>query len=297
MGNIDDARGKADAALKPDMDSLPEYRAMPFVDFEVRDDGWGFEGLATPYDEPADLGEFTEEFKRGAYRKPLAAGQNVRLVYDHSPEHFPILASTKGTTMQVKDDVRGLIVRANIAKHYLGEAARELINRGDIKGMSPGFIVGRGNSEVVMRGAKPHRIIHNLKRLLEISLTPDPAYAGTTAELRSRWAIHMAESFGDWQHALMGTYPQLESRATTEPGTEQQEEEAAPETSSEEVRADRQCDQCGETFAADGEHACVSESDTQPVEEQRSGVDEVDTAAYAARKRRLQMLGLTLPKS
>jgi HK97 family phage prohead protease len=266
----------SDEHKAPDPDALPEYRSMAFIDFEVRDDGWGFEGLASPYDATADIGEFTEEFKRGAYRKPVAAGENTRLVYDHSPPHFPILASIKGGTMQIRDDVKGLVVRANIAKHYLGEAARELIQRGDIKGMSPGFIVGRGNSEVVMRGDKPHRIIHNLKRLIEISLTPDPAYAATTAELRSLWAMHLAESLGGVQHAFMGAYPQPESRATTEEGTQ---DTATPEVPD----AEEPTDDRGEPVEA-----------PPVVEEQPSGVD-ADTA-YAARTRRLQMLGLTLPR-
>src|SRR5215210_510103 len=116
------------------LSQLPEYRSMPFLDFEARDDGWGFAGLASPYGEPADIGEFTEEFKHGAYRKVVAAEGNTRLAYDHSPPHVPVLATTKGGTLEIKDDIKGLHVRGSIAKHYMGEAARELINRGDIKG-------------------------------------------------------------------------------------------------------------------------------------------------------------------
>ena len=263
----------------PDVDSLPEYRSMPFVDFEVRDDGWGFEGIVTPYGETADIGDFTEEFKHGAYRKVLASGENTRLAYDHSPPHVPVLATVKGGTLSIREDGGKVRVKASIAKHYIGEAARELVQRGDITGMSPGFVVGRGNSEMTMRGGKPHRVIHNLKHLIEISLTPDPAYATTTAELRSLWAIHMAEELGDMQHALMGTYQQLEGRAVAE-GTD--EDEATPEPQPE-VQAEARDD-----AEPQGEVEPEAEVDEQP-----SGAD---ATAYAARKRRLQMLGLTLPR-
>lgn len=251
---------------------LPEFRAMPFLDFEAEDDGWGFHGLASPYDQVADVGDFTEEFMRGTYRRVLAKNENTRLVYDHSPPHVPVLATRHGGTAEFKEDARGLAVRGKIAKHYVGEAARELIQRGDIKGMSPGFIVGKGNAEVQMRGSKPHRKIQNLKHLLEVSITPDPAYAGTTAELRSLWAFQMAASLGQPQQPLMGAYPQPESRAA-EPEADTGEDTAVTET----------CETCGNEPCA-----CAP-----AVEEQRSGVD---AEASAARKRRLQMMGLTLPK-
>lgn len=253
---------------------LPEFRSVPFLDFEARDDGWGFEGLAAVYDQEADIGDFTEEFRRGAYRRPLANGENTRLAYDHSPPHVPVLATIAGKTMSLKDDVKGLVVRASIAKHYVGEAARELINRGDIKGMSPGFIVGRGNSEVTMRGEKPHRVIKALKHLPEVSLTPDPAYAGTSAELRSLWAFQMAESLAYPQHALLGAYPQLESRAEDQ-DVDTDVEPAKTET----------CETCGTVPCT-----CVD------VEEQHAGAVEDFESAAAARRRRLQLMGLSLPR-
>jgi hypothetical protein len=186
----------------------------------------------------------------------------------------PVLATTRGGTMRAKDDAKGLDVRASIAKHYIGEAARELIKRGDIRGMSPGMIVGRGNSEMTMRDGKPHRVIRNLKHLPEVSITPDPAYAGTAAEMRSMWAFQMAEALGQSQHVLVGAYPQLESRAT----------DLEVDTDEPEVKTDP-CKECGS-------EPCACESE----QEQRAGVESAQAEA-AARRRRLQMWGMTLPKS
>lgn len=252
---------------------VPEFRALPFLDFESENDGWSFRGIAAVYGEEADLGDFTEEFRHGAYRRTLASGLNTRLVYDHSPDHVPVLATTQGQTMQIKDDVKGLDVRGKIAQHYIGEAARELIKRGDIKGMSPGFVVGAGNAQLSMRNGRPHRIINNVKRLFEVSLTPSPAYAGTTAEVRSLWAFKMAESLDLRQQALTGAYPQLESRAEVQDAG----------TGDEEVKA-ATCE-CGSDPCECG-----------AVEQRDSGVSEPDIQAeLAARRRRLQLMGLTLP--
>lgn len=264
---------------------LPEFRSVPFSDFESEDDGWGFRGLAAVYGEEADLGDFTEEFQRGAFRKPLANGDNTRLIYEHAPPHMPVLATIGGGTLTVKDDVKGLDVRGRIAQHYVGEAARELIRRGDITGMSPGMIVGAGNSEISWRAnGRMHRAIRALKHLPELSLTSDPVYAGTTAEMRSMWAFKMAESLGPSQHALLGAYPQLESRAQAEAVDTDDEAVAAA------VEAEKDpstCEKCGVALEEGAEHACNED------EEQRSGATAM---AAAARRRRLHMMGLTLPR-
>jgi hypothetical protein len=190
--------------------------------------------------------------------------------------------------------VKGLAVRGRIAQHYLGEAVRELIKRGDIVGMSPGMIVGRGNSEVTRRSdGKPHRAIKTLKHLPEVSLTSDPVYAGTTAEMRSMRAFRMAESLEMSQHVLVGAYPQLESRAATlEAGTG--DEEAKAET----------CEKCGDESCSceTVEDETLTENEARErvglpaiESEQRSGVA-VAEAEAAARRRRLHMMGLTLPR-
>ncbi len=142
--------------------------------------------------------------------------------------------------------------------------------------MSPGFIVGRGNSKVEVRDGKPHRIITDLTKFFEVSLTPDPAYAGTNAEIRALRA--MVESMEGTQQVLAGAASQLEDGAPSvdaEPGDPT------------EVPA---CETCGKS--PDGDDACVCAPDEQP-----AGVVKDIESLAAARRRRLQMMGLTLPKS
>ncbi len=258
-------------------DERPESRSVQFADMDVAGDGWSFEGLLSVYDQEADLGVFTESFARGAYRKVLASGDNVPMLYHHN-DALPVLATTKGGTLSLKDDAKGLRVKASLAQHYVGDAVRELVKRGDITGMSPGFVAGRGNSRTESRNGKLHRTIMGLKRLLDVSPTWEPAYAGTTAELRSLRAYDLADDIDRLQQLLVGMAPQLEKRAAAV------EEEPEPSPAEEK---DPPAEEQPEEAAAEVEE-----------EEQRSGVDpdldEFEVEA-AARRRRLQLLGVPVP--
>jgi HK97 family phage prohead protease len=166
-----------------------EARSVAFTDVDASADGGKFTGYAAVFDAEADLGDYTESIARGAFRKALAGGGNVPMLYDHNPG-LPVLATTGGGTLKLKEDGKGLRVEANVARHFVGDAVREMVQRGDIRGMSFGFIAGAGNSRVEQRsGGKPHRSLIGFKRLLDVSPTWDPAYQGTNAELRSLRAV------------------------------------------------------------------------------------------------------------
>jgi HK97 family phage prohead protease len=260
-----------------------EARSVPFTDVDTSNDGWTFEGLAAVYDQEADLGDFTESMARGSFRKSLARGENVPMLMEHNVD-LPVLATTLGGTLSLSDDAKGLRVKANIAQHYVGEAVRELVKRGDIRGMSPGFIAGRGNSKIEHRGSKVHRTIVGFKKILDVSPTWEPAYTGTMAEMRSLRALQIAEDIEQVQQVLSGAAPQLENGAPVEqpePVVSEGQEAVTPVD-------EAVCAECHSKALAACE--CVAEEG-----EQRSGVDSVEIEA-AARKRRLQMLGLSLPR-
>jgi HK97 family phage prohead protease len=296
-------RAEARSVAPTDIDQInalserPETRSAEFKDMEVSRDGWSFEGLLSVYDDTADLGSFTESFARGAYRKVLANGDNVPMLYHHN-DALPVLATTRGGTLSLKDDAKGVRVKANLAQHYVGEAVRELVKRGDIKGMSPGFLAGAGNSRLEKRNGKLHRTIVGLKKLLDVSTTWLPAYEGTTAELRSlRTAEHTAalaafkDVVGDDEkaEALMnalaslfvvdlGAHTTLETSQSSEGGAHQQ--------------PDGEATQDPEADAGNGNEETPA-GVIPDVGEQRSGVPHEREGA--ARRRRLQMLALTLP--
>lgn len=246
---------------------LPEERSVELTDVEMTEDGLRFSGYAAVFGDVADLGDFTEEIRRGAFRKVLAAeGSNVPMYWDHDPR-IPPLATTRSGTLRLVEDATGLRVQADLDNdHYMTPTLRSMIRRGDVTGMSFGFIAGPGNSIVESRSGKPHRVLTGFRALLDVSPTWIPAYAGTSAEMRSALVeIRKARLEGHDQRIVSGEYPQADEGDVTEvPAEVEETEETEP----------------------------VAEVES---EEQRSGVDEADASA-AARRRRLHMMGLTLPK-
>jgi HK97 family phage prohead protease len=246
-----------------------EARSVAFTDVDTSSDGGTFTGYAAVFDSEADLGDFTESINRGAFRKAIGSSGNIPMLYDHNPM-LPVLATTGGGTLRLSEDTRGLKVEADVANHYMGDAVRELVKRGDIRGMSFGFIAGQGNSKVENRGGKPHRSLTGFKKLLDVSPTWDPAYAGTNAELRSLRALQIADDIEQAQQILTGAYPQL---GDGEPVDE----------------ADTGIDA----------NTTDQSSDEDESVEQHSGADPAPDAwelEAAARSRRLQLLGIALPR-
>jgi HK97 family phage prohead protease len=254
----------APSAAFSELGVAPEMRSATM---EAEISGDKFVGYAAVYDEIADIGDWTEESVRGSFRKVLSVQkQPVPFYYDHNDMHGP-MAHTGGEqpTMRLSDDTKGLHVEVpNLPKHHPHVAMlREQIERGEVRHMSYGFVAGRGNSKIENRGSeKPHRIITGYTALLDVSPTWRPAFSGTTAELR---------------HALLGMIPDLSQR--TDRGAHQQPDGGATQDPSLDV----------ELVEEDTEATVDSE------QEQRSGA-EAALAAAAARSRRLQMLGLALPR-
>lgn len=295
-----------------------EQRSVAFTDIDTSNDGRTFTGYAAVFDHEADLGDFTESINRGAFRKALSTGGNVPMLYDHNPG-LPVLATTGGGTLKLKEDGRGLRVEADVARHFVGDAVREMVQRGDIRGMSFGFIAGAGNSRIEKRGGKPHRQLLGFNRLLDVSPTWDPAYQGTSAELRSLQAAIATVASGELGgrialglqapgHTRLDAPGLPELRAALAQDLEglqsiiQRIEAALANVPTPAVPAveDDTTDETTPVDSADIPNPGVEETDevepaaTGDGDEQRSGAD-VDYDA-AARSRRLHILGLSLPK-
>jgi Escherichia/Staphylococcus phage prohead protease len=236
-------------------DEVPNQRSAQFADLEMTQvrDGYVFDGLASVFDEVADLPEFTEEVKHGAYRRVLSSGVNVPFLHEHDPNY--LLGTTRSGRVRLAEEARGLRVMANVVKTDLSERLKALVDGDEVTGMSTGFVVGRGNATITRgKGNKPHRTISSFKKLLDVCTTWDPAYAATEAQFRSL-ALADPKSSGSLQQLLAGVYPQLE-----QPGNEPDDQEPPV---------------------------------VEPEEARDSGVS---TPLLAARKRRLQLLTITLER-
>ena len=140
----------------------------------------------------------------------LTTGANVPLLHEHRPEM--LLASTRSGRMRLFEEPKGLRVSANLVDNDLSRRVKSLVDSGDVTGMVR-LHLGRGNSDMESRSGKPHRVIKNFKKLLDVCTTWDPAYASAEAQFRSL-AMAQTESTQPLQQLLAGVYPQLEDGAT-----------------------------------------------------------------------------------
>lgn len=187
---------------------VPNLRSASFTDMEMKDGGnaYLFDGLAAVYGEQADLGEFVEEIRAGAFGPILATNPNVPFLHEHHPHQ--LLGTTRSGKVRLEEEQRGLRVKARVVKTDLSSRVKALVDSGDVTGMSYGFVSGRGNNQIRFDGAKPHRLITGFKKLLDVSTTWDPTYPSTEAQFRSKM-FEFADSPESWQRILMGAYPQL----------------------------------------------------------------------------------------
>lgn len=211
------------------LDAVPNFRSVALIDVDMteKDGEFRFDGIAAPTGITTDLGDFTEEYEKGSFRKYLAANTfNIPFCHEHDPRE--LFGTTASGRVKLNEDAKGLRTRANIVKTDLSARIKALVDSGDIRGMSIGMIVGRGNARVERRNNVPHRTITGFKRLLDVCTTFDPAYAATEAQFRSA-ALQLSASPDLLQQVLMGAYPQLGHGAEDlERVVEEAEEEATP---------------------------------------------------------------------
>jgi HK97 family phage prohead protease len=159
-------------------------RHIAFTNLEVRavdssdDDGWTVSGYAAVFDSPSEPLPWTEYVKRGAFRKTINDGADVRLLIDHTG--VP-LARTKSGTLILREDDRGLFMEARLDP-YNPDAVkmRSALMRGDVSQMSFAF-------QTIKDSWNSDRSVRELKevRLHDVSIVTYPAYEETTAEIRN----------------------------------------------------------------------------------------------------------------
>lgn len=163
-------------------------RSAPFA-FEIeRDaagDGLTLEGYAAVFDSPTEInnyeGNFTEQIAPGAFKKTLRDGRPV-LQFDHG-KHPMIGSLPIGKIEQLREDSRGLHVRARLHAGDFYAPVREAIASGAIDGMSFRFSVVKDNWTAATARTLPMRNIQEVK-LFELGPVVFPAYAATTVGVR-----------------------------------------------------------------------------------------------------------------
>ncbi len=137
-------------------------------------------GYAAVFGDTADIGGyFRETIARGAFANSIRDA-DVRAYFDH--DRGRVLGRKSAASLRLSEDAKGLRVEIDLPNTSDGRDVRELIERGDISGMSIGMIVLKESWDQTVEPA-----LRNIQEVVlrEVSIVSEPAYEGTSIALRS----------------------------------------------------------------------------------------------------------------
>lgn len=143
------------------------------------DNGMTVEGYAMLYDQPSVPMPFVEYIDRGALDNVDLS--KVLLLYGHDLNS--VLARSDAKNLQLKADDKGLWFRATLPDTTLGRDTYTNVANGNLKGCSVGFKIG---DDKWLQG-NDGQVIHHIRsfdQLIEISITPIPAYTETSVDVQ-----------------------------------------------------------------------------------------------------------------
>ncbi|MGY0225997.1 HK97 family phage prohead protease, partial [Limosilactobacillus fermentum] len=143
------------------------------------DNGMTVEGYAMLYDQPSVPMPFVEYIDRGALDNVDLS--KVLLLYGHDLNS--VLARSDAENLQLRADDKGLWFQATLPDTTLGRDTYTNVANGNLKGCSVGFKIGddkwlQGNDGTVIHH------IRSFDQLIEISITPIPAYTETSVDVQ-----------------------------------------------------------------------------------------------------------------
>lgn len=162
---------------------------------EVRASGRRLEGYAATFGAEAKIGSIIETIAPGAFRGALAG--DVLALFDHDPGK--VLGRTRSGTLRLVEDATGLAFSLDLPETQAGRDVEALAQRGDLGGMSFGFLVPPGGEE----WDGEHRTLRAID-LREISVVSAwPAYPDTEIALRGSEAARNAANAARRKRALI----------------------------------------------------------------------------------------------
>ena len=135
-------------------------------------------GYAAVFNAETRIGGFTESIAPGAFTATLASGRDILALRDHQPD--ALLGRTSSGTLTLAEDAKGLRFDLKLPDTQPGRDLVALAERGDLGGMSFGFVA----TDEAWTGDKRELRAVDLR---EISVVQSwPAYQQTEISLRHR---------------------------------------------------------------------------------------------------------------
>jgi HK97 family phage prohead protease len=165
----------------PKLNNVKEFRVFN-TELRVAPDAKPIiEGYAALYNVQTDLGYFQERIAPGAFARAISEKDDVRCLLNHDSN--ALLGRTTNGTLTLSQDSTGLKMRCELPDTSVGKDVHTLITRGDITGMSFGFMVLDEDVSYTADG----RCLRTIKdvSLLDVSPCVYPAYEATSVQARS----------------------------------------------------------------------------------------------------------------
>lgn len=165
-------------------DKKPMAETRPRFQVELRSEVTGrtLTGYGAVFGQYADLGHYLERLDPKAFDKALSdPASDVRSFWNH--DSTMLLGRQSSGTLRLSTDSHGLHFELNLPNTSYANDVRELAARGDLTGMSFGFVPGEEEPSWV--GNRQVRTHLSVARLIEVSPVSIPAYPGTSVQLRS----------------------------------------------------------------------------------------------------------------
>lgn len=155
------------------------------TDLEVRaeNEGRTITGYAAVFNQPADIGSFTEEIETSFFEGRL--NDDVVALFNHDPN---MILARNGVSMTLEVDAVGLRYTFEAPDTTTGNDVLKSIQRGDIKASSFAFTV----EEMIFdyrEGEKPHRRLVKAEKIYDVSPVTYPAYESTSVSARTEQLV------------------------------------------------------------------------------------------------------------
>lgn len=144
------------------------------------------EGYAAKFNElSTPLGNFREVIEPGAFKRSLENGDEIHCLWEHDPRY--VLGCRSAGTLELVEDSIGLKIRCELPDTSYAQDLKKGLARGDIKGMSFGFLTPPGgdrwDAPRSSDGLKT-RVLKDVS-IKECTITCRPVYPQTEVALRS----------------------------------------------------------------------------------------------------------------
>lgn len=181
---------------------MKEQRATSLKEFRAIESDGGemiLEGYAAVFDQPTTLfrdesgNEYKEVISRAAF--DAANMSKCCLKYNHESS-VPVLARTRGGSLELNVDDYGLHFRAKLFNTSVARDVYELVKAGGIEECSFAFTIAADGDSYDK--ATRTRSINAIDTLWDCAVVDNPAYGGTSVSARSYLEAEAEKEHAEW---------------------------------------------------------------------------------------------------